>query len=81
MLMCGVDFEEEGKASQWATSQGLHQHIHFRGFLPPHKLQKELKEMSLLPHPSREEACPMALLEAMAIGLPIVAGSEAGGVP
>jgi L-malate glycosyltransferase len=80
MFMYGVDFEEGGKASQWATSQGLLQNIHFRGFLPPHKLQKELKAMSLLLHPSREEACPMALLEAMAIGLPIVAGSDAGGV-
>jgi glycosyltransferase involved in cell wall biosynthesis len=80
MFMYGVDFEEGGMAAQWATSQGLHQNIHFRGSLPPHKLQKELKEMSLLLHPAREEACPMALLEAMAIGLPIVAGSDAGGV-
>jgi len=81
MFMYGVDFEEGGMAAQWATSQGLHQNIHFRGFLPPYTLHKELEEMSLLLHPSREEACPMALLEAMAIGLPVVAGSAAGGVP
>jgi len=80
LFMYGVDFEEGGIAAQWATSQGLYQNIHFRGFLPPHTLHKELQEMSLLLHPSREESFGMAILEAMAIGLPVVAGSDAGGV-
>ena len=37
--------------------------------------------MSILLHPALEEACPMALLEAMALGVPVVAGMNAGGVP
>jgi len=37
--------------------------------------------MSLLLHPALEEACPMAILEAMALGLPVLAGKDAGGVP
>jgi L-malate glycosyltransferase len=81
LFMYGTDFEEGGTASRWAASKGLSQNIQFCGFLPPHDLQRNLKRMSILLHPSLEEACPLALLEAMALGLPIVAGSDAGGVP
>jgi L-malate glycosyltransferase len=44
-------------------------------------LQRELRKVTMLLHPSVEEACPLALLEAMALGLPIVADATAGGVP
>jgi glycosyltransferase involved in cell wall biosynthesis len=81
MFMYGTDFEEGGIASRWAASKGLSQNIHFCGFLLPHDLQRELKEMSMLLHPALEEACPLTLLEAMALGLPIIAGHDAGGVP
>jgi len=81
LFMYGQDFEESGPASQWAASNGLSQNIHFCGFHAPHDLRKQLREMSLLLHPALEEACPMTLLEAMALGLPIVAGRDAGGVP
>jgi glycosyltransferase involved in cell wall biosynthesis len=81
MFMYGYDFEEGGPASYWASTQGLNQNIHFCGLLPPHELHIKLKEMSLLLHPALEEACPLALLESMALGLPIVAGRNAGGVP
>jgi L-malate glycosyltransferase len=81
LFMYGTDYEEGGIASQWAASKGLSQNIHFCGFLPPTDLQRELKEMSILLHPALEEACPLTLLEAMALRLPIVAGNDAGGVP
>jgi L-malate glycosyltransferase len=38
-------------------------------------------QASLLIHPSRLEACPVAIIEAMAAGVPCVAGLRAGGVP
>lgn len=81
MFMYGIDFEEQGIASRWATAHGMAGGIRFRGFLQPNDLQQELRGMSMLLHPSLEEACPMALLEAMAQGIPIVAGDDAGGVP
>jgi glycosyltransferase involved in cell wall biosynthesis len=81
LFMYGHDFEEGGPASQWALTQGLSQQVHFCGFLPPPELQSEMRKMSLLLHPALEEACPLALLEAMAMELPIVADANAGGVP
>jgi glycosyltransferase involved in cell wall biosynthesis len=81
MFMYGEDFEVNGPASQWAASRGLSHNIRFCGFQPHSDLLKKLREMSILLHPSLEEACPMTLLEAMAVGLPIVAGNDAGGVP
>jgi len=81
MFMYGDGYEARGQASQWALSQGLTKNIYFCGFLPPQQLQTKLREMSILLHPSLEEACPMAILEAMALGVPVVAGGGVGGVP
>ena len=81
MFMYGHDFQEGGKAWQWASSKGLCRNINFRGFIPPRELQGELRNMSMLLHPALEEACPMAILESMAVGVPVVAGDDVGGVP
>ena len=81
MYMYGYDFEEGGPAWQWASSRGLRRNIEFCGFVPRHELQWKLSKMSMLLHPALEEACPMAILESMAVGVPVVAGSDVGGVP
>ena len=81
MFMYGHDFQEGGRAWHWASNKGLCRNIKFCGFVSPRELQAELRNMSMLLHPALEEACPMAILEAMAVGLPVVAGSNVGGVP
>jgi glycosyltransferase involved in cell wall biosynthesis len=81
LFMYGIDFEQDGIASRWAVGSGLNRNIHFCGFIPPDELHKKLREMSILLHPALEEACPMVLLEAMALGLPVIAGMGSGGVP
>jgi len=81
MCMYGHDFEEGGPAWQWASRNGLSQDIEFCGFLPPHELKKKLSTMSMLLHPALEESCGMAILESMAVGLPVVAGKDVGGIP
>jgi L-malate glycosyltransferase len=81
MFMYGDGFEEGGPAAQWASKHNLSRNIHFCGLLPHDELQMKLREMTLLLHPALEEACPIALLEAMVLGLPVVAGMKAGGVP
>jgi glycosyltransferase involved in cell wall biosynthesis len=81
LYMYGIDFEDGGIASHWAASKGLSQNIHFCGFVPPDDLHTKLREMSILLHPALEEACPLVLLEAMALGVPVLAGMASGGVP
>jgi glycosyltransferase involved in cell wall biosynthesis len=81
MFMYGHDFQDGGPAWHWAAIKGLSENIEFCGFVLPDELRKRLSTMSLLLHPALEEACPMAILESMAIGLPVVAGINVGGVP
>ena len=50
------------------------------GFSSIPELQAALSRATLLVHPSREENCPMVILEAMSAGIP-VAASRAGGIP
>jgi glycosyltransferase involved in cell wall biosynthesis len=80
MFMYGNDFQEGGVAWKWARGKGLHRNIRFRGPLPHKELQAELTGMSLLLHPALEESFGMAICEAMALSLPVVAGVNSGAV-
>jgi L-malate glycosyltransferase len=81
MFMYGEGFEVHGPASQWAASKGISRNIRFCGFQPHGDLLKKLQGMSILLHPALEESCGMVLLEAMAVGLPVVGGIGSGAVP
>jgi glycosyltransferase involved in cell wall biosynthesis len=81
MFMFGHDFEERGIAAQWTESKASIRNIHFCGPFPFRDLQRRLQEMSILLHPAREESFGMAVAEAMALGLPVVAGNDSGAVP
>jgi len=39
------------------------------------------EQADIMIHPSYEEACPMAVLEGHAVGLPVIGGKGSGGVP
>lgn len=77
----GADFGPGGVAQRWASAQGVTQGLSFRGRLPHIELLTALAEMDALMHPSLEESFGVVLAEAMALGLPIVAGRESGAVP
>jgi len=81
MYMFGDGFEEDGPAWQWAARKGLSHNIHFCGLVPHLDLQTRLRGMSMLLHPALEESFGMAVAEAMALGLPVVAGVRSGAVP
>lgn len=75
----GADFQPGGPARRWAEEQGVTEGVVFRGPVPHAQLIEELKTASVMLHPSRWEACPMGIAEAMALGLPVVGGSDSGG--
>ncbi len=58
---------------------GLEANVHFVGFLKPKEYLALLNSVDLLAMPSRMEAFGMAYLEAMALGVPIIASNAGGG--
>jgi glycosyltransferase involved in cell wall biosynthesis len=66
-----AEFLELVKARPWC--------IH-AGYAGRRQLKAHLREATLLVQPTLEDNCPMAVLEAMAAGLPVLA-SKAGGLP
>jgi glycosyltransferase involved in cell wall biosynthesis len=75
----GSDFQPGGPAQRWAEANGVAEGVEFRGMVSHSQLIEELKVSSVMLHPSRWEACPMGIAEAMALGLPVVGGSDSGG--
>ncbi len=77
----GADFGAGEQAQRWADTAKLSTGVVFRGRVTHDTLLKELADHDVLLHPSLLEACPMAVIEAMALGLPVVGGDTSGGVP
>jgi glycosyltransferase involved in cell wall biosynthesis len=67
----GREFRELVAARPW---------VNYVGVLNGQRLRDELGLATCLVHPSLEDNCPMAILEAMAVGVPII-GSTCGGIP
>jgi glycosyltransferase involved in cell wall biosynthesis len=68
------------KLSKLVEERKLENSITFMGFLPPQRYFQVLSSTDVLVFPSMNEAFPMVLLEAMALGKPIVA-TNMGGIP
>jgi glycosyltransferase involved in cell wall biosynthesis len=81
MHLYGADFGPGQTAEQWCTKQGIKQGLHFHGALPHHQLLQALNKHDVLLHTSIEESFGMVIAEAMALGLPVVAGESSGAVP
>jgi glycosyltransferase involved in cell wall biosynthesis len=82
LIMFGAGHGSGEPAEQWAWTRGLEDGIEFAGQLPYEQLIRRLRdEVDILVHPALEEAQPMALIEPMAMGIPVIAGQNSGGVP
>jgi glycosyltransferase involved in cell wall biosynthesis len=82
LLLFGYGHGAGGPAHQWAQARGLVDGVEFAGQVPHQTLVARLRqEADVFLHPSREECCPLAVLEAMALGLPVIGGRSSGGVP
>jgi glycosyltransferase involved in cell wall biosynthesis len=81
LVLVGADHEAGGVAERWAAPRGLTAGVEFRGQVPYPEVRRLLARADVLVHPSLEESFGMVLLEAMAQGLPVVAGRRSGAVP
>ena len=77
----GNDFGPGQTAERWCKAKGLLQGLIFHGPMPHYHLLDHMRTFDLLLHPSIEESFGMVLAEAMAMGLPVVAGKNSGAVP
>jgi glycosyltransferase involved in cell wall biosynthesis len=68
-------------AEIWCKKNGIEGNIFFHGEVPFTELMRALSVADVFLHTSLEESCPMVLIEAMAMGIPVVAGESAGGIP
>jgi L-malate glycosyltransferase len=77
----GHDFEPHGPAQAWAREQQCEAGVLFHGPLAHRQLLVRLSELDALIHPALEESFGVVIAEAMALGLPVLAGRTAGAVP
>ncbi|MDT7516455.1 glycosyltransferase family 4 protein [Rhodoferax mekongensis] len=77
----GNDFGPGQTAETWCTSKHIKEAMHFHGQLPHRDLLVQLAQHDILLHTSVEESFGMVIAEAMAMGLPVVAGNNSGAVP
>ena len=77
----GADFGPGEMAEQWCLDRNLAAGIVFHGATPHQQLIEHLENLDLLIHPALEESFGVVLAEAMALGVPIVAGRYSGAVP
>jgi L-malate glycosyltransferase len=81
LVLVGPGYEPDGAAYQWARRRGLTEAVQFHGPIDRAELPGLLGSARLLAHPSLEESFGMVVLEAMALGLPVLGGRRSGAVP
>ena len=81
LVACGDDFEPGGRAERWWRAEGLRGDVVFRGPARHADVLALMADSDVLLHPSLEESFGMVVAEALAVGLPVIAGSASGAVP
>ena len=80
LIMFGHGHGPGEGAQQWAIERGLGEGIEFAGRVAySTAIDRIANEVDILVHPALEEAQGMVLLEAMALGVPVIAGEASGG--
>lgn len=77
----GTDFGPGEAAQRWAVRHDCARRVAFHGPLGFEALMDAIARHDIFLHTSLEESFGMVLVEASAMGLPVVAGRQSGGVP
>ena len=80
LIMIGTGYALGGPAHEWARAKGLDLDVEFIGALAHAEMLRTVQEqVDILVHPSRHEALSVTVMEAMAMGKPIIAGRHTPG--
>jgi glycosyltransferase involved in cell wall biosynthesis len=81
LVLFGREVGPGQAAEQWARRHRLHEGVVFKGGTPYEKVMDFLEtEADLMVHPSLIETQCLALVEAMACGVPVIGGRHSGAV-
>lgn len=69
------------RCEQWAQNHDWDRNVVFEGMVENELLRRNLQRSTILLHTSRSESTSMAIAEAMATGIPVIAGKNARAVP
>lgn len=75
----GKSFGIGEEANLWAINKSCSENVFFHGQLNFDRLIREMSAMDVFLHTSKQESFGMALVEAMAMGMPVIAGNNSGG--
>ena len=82
LVMTGSGHDLGGEVAAWARHNQLSSGVEFRGPIAHGNLLALLsEEADVLLHPALSEACSVTVLEAMSLGVPVIAGEASGGIP
>lgn len=80
LIFVGDGHKEHLYFQRFLADMSMYGWCEYKGVLDEKSIQRELSACTLLAHPTLEDNCPNVVLEAMAAGVPVVAG-RVGGVP
>jgi len=79
--LVGSGFGENEEAYRFAKEKNVMNGIKFLGSIPYDETLKLISGAKIMLHPSLEESFGMSVLEAMALGTPVVGGAKSGNIP
>ncbi|MDD9205016.1 glycosyltransferase, partial [Georgenia sp. 10Sc9-8] len=81
LRLIGPGLERDAPLATWARNRRLAAGVRFVGSVSRAEVSTHLSEAWVHVHASLEESFGMSILEALALGTPVVAGRSAGAVP
>jgi glycosyltransferase involved in cell wall biosynthesis len=79
--LAGSGLDTGSEMHLWAKKNNLDFGVKWHGYLERNSLKELLENTDVFVHPSLEESFGVSVLEAMAHGIPVIAGAKCGGVP